>query len=121
MTTMNNEPLEYPPLPEDLERGLSWRSLKYFGAGAIIASVTIGSGETLFASRGGAIFGYALLWCFVASALMKGAQLGDDQKQRIAERVAGYTGLSTDYVLRANLRLSTSRFTKELLRDRSRC
>jgi Mn2+/Fe2+ NRAMP family transporter len=49
--------------------------LKFFGAGAIIASVTIGSGETLFASRGGAIFGYSLLWCFVGGALMKGIQV----------------------------------------------
>ena len=49
--------------------------LGFFGAGAIIASVTIGSGETLFASRGGAIFGYALLWCFVGGAIMKGVQV----------------------------------------------
>ncbi len=67
--------IRYPELTEDLRRGLQWRSLKYFGAGAIMASVTIGSGETFFASRGGAIFGYTLLWCFVASALMKGIQV----------------------------------------------
>jgi carboxypeptidase C (cathepsin A) len=52
-----------------------------------------------------------------ASALMLGAQLGDAEGRRIAGRVAGYTGLSTDYVLQSNLRLSTGRFTKELLRD----
>ncbi|MEM7385467.1 MAG: Nramp family divalent metal transporter, partial [Verrucomicrobiota bacterium] len=45
------------------------------GAGAIMASVTIGSGETIFAARGGAIFGYTLLWCFVAGAFMKGVQV----------------------------------------------
>jgi len=67
--------ISYRPLTDDLHQGLSWRSLKYFGAGAIIASVTIGSGETLFASRGGAVFGYTLLWCFVASAIMKGIQV----------------------------------------------
>lgn len=72
---MSDEPLVYPSLPADLERGLSWRSLKYFGAGAIMASVTIGSGETLFASRSGALFGYTLLWCFVAGAVMKGVQV----------------------------------------------
>ena len=65
----------YPELPDDLRRGLTLRSLSYFGAGAIMASVTIGSGETFFASRGGAIFGYTLLWCFVASAVMKGVQV----------------------------------------------
>jgi len=65
----------YPPLPEDLQSGLSWRAVKYFSAGAIMASVTIGSGETLFASRAGALFGYSLLWCFVGGALMKGIQV----------------------------------------------
>lgn len=69
------EPITYPELPEPVRRGFGWRSLKFFGAGAIIASVTIGSGETLFASKGGAIFGYALLWCFLGSALMKGVQV----------------------------------------------
>lgn len=72
---MPEPPISYRPLTEDLKSGLSWRSFKYFGAGAIIASVTIGSGETLFASRGGAVFGYTLLWCFVASAIMKGVQV----------------------------------------------
>jgi Mn2+/Fe2+ NRAMP family transporter len=67
--------LTYPELSEDLKGGLKMGSLKYFGAGAIMASVTIGSGETFFASRGGAIFGHTLLWCFVASAIMKGVQV----------------------------------------------
>ncbi len=67
--------MEYPALTEDLKKGFSWSTLKYFGAGAIVASVTIGSGETLFASRGGAIFGYSLLWCFVLGAIMKCVQV----------------------------------------------
>jgi len=49
--------------------------LKFFGPGAIIASVTIGSGETVFASRGGAIFGYTMLWCFIGGGLMKFVQV----------------------------------------------
>jgi len=65
----------YPEPTDDLKAGFSWRSLRYFGAGAIIASVTIGSGETVFASRSGAIFGYKLLWCFAAAAVMKGIQV----------------------------------------------
>ena len=73
--TTPDSTLTYPELSEDLKDGLSWRSLKYFGAGAIIASVTIGSGETFFASQGGAIFGYSILWVFVISALMKGVQV----------------------------------------------
>lgn len=72
---MADRTIVYPPLPEDLERGASWRSFRYFGAGAIVASVTIASGETLFGSRAGAVFGYALLWCFVAGAVMKGVQV----------------------------------------------
>ncbi len=65
----------YPPLTDDLKSGFNWRVLHYFGAGAIMASVTIGSGETLFASRSGAVFGYTLLWCFLGGALMKGVQV----------------------------------------------
>ena len=65
----------YPPLPESLQRGGARAMLKFFGPGAIIASVTIGSGETVFASRGGAVFGYAMLWCFVGGGLMKFVQV----------------------------------------------
>jgi len=72
---MAHGPIVYPPLPEDLREGVSWRSLKYFGAGAIVASVTVASGETIFAARSGALFGYTLLWCFVAGAIMKGIQV----------------------------------------------
>jgi hypothetical protein len=50
-------------------------ALKYFGPGAIIASIGIGSGETVFASRGGAMFGYTLLWAWVLGALLKWAQV----------------------------------------------
>ena len=69
------KPLSYPPPPETLRKGSLGNYLKYFGPGAIIASVTIGSGETVFASRGGAVFGYALLWCFVGGGIMKFVQV----------------------------------------------
>ena len=72
---MPDTPIRYPDLPSELSGRLNWRTFKYFGAGAILASVTIGSGETLFGSRGGALFGYALLWCFVGGAIMKGIQV----------------------------------------------
>jgi hypothetical protein len=65
----------YPEPPPELNRGGVTTLLKYFGPGAIIASVTIGSGETVFASRGGALFGYALLWCFVGGGIMKFVQV----------------------------------------------
>jgi hypothetical protein len=67
--------LEYPPLPLDLERN-NWVTLvKYFGPGAIMASITIGSGETVFASRGGAVFGFSILWIFLFSGLAKAVQV----------------------------------------------
>ena len=47
----------------------------YIGPGVIIASVTIGSGELVFASRSGAIFGYGLLWCFLYAGLFKAIQV----------------------------------------------
>jgi len=70
-----SEKMRYPQEPEVLHKGGLRALLRFFGPGAIIASVTIGSGETVFASRGGAIFGYALLWCFVGGGLMKFAQV----------------------------------------------
>lgn len=47
----------------------------FLGPGIIIASVSIGTGETIFASRGGAIFGYAILWCFVIGLILKWIQI----------------------------------------------
>jgi len=47
--------------------------LKYFGAGAFLASITIGSGELLFPSRLGAMFGFQLLWMFPLVAVLKWA------------------------------------------------
>lgn len=47
--------------------------LKFFGPGAVIASLTIGSGESILASREGAVFGYAVLWALIAAVIAKGA------------------------------------------------
>jgi len=47
------------------------RWLAIFGPGAVIASLTIGVGELVFSSRGGAIFGYRLLWYFVLVLVLK--------------------------------------------------
>ncbi|MBE9373878.1 peptidase S10 [Saccharopolyspora sp. HNM0983] len=51
-------------------------------------------------------------------ALARGARLTEEQRTRIARRVADLTGLTEDYVLRANLRIEHLRFFSELLRDR---
>jgi len=65
----------YPEPPAGLTRpGIAGR-LAFLGPGVIIASVTIGSGELVWASRSGAIFGYALLWCFLYAGVFKGIQV----------------------------------------------
>jgi len=51
-----------------------------------------------------------------ATALMQGDDLPDADKARLAEKVAYYTGLDKDYVLRSNLRIDENRFYKELRR-----
>ncbi len=58
-----------PPAALIRRNPLQW--IRFFGPGAIIASITVGSGETLFASRGGSIFGYEILWIFLWIALLK--------------------------------------------------
>jgi Mn2+/Fe2+ NRAMP family transporter len=69
-----NQTLDYPPLPSELT-GSWWHVLRIFGPGVIIASVTVGTGETIFAPRVGAIFGYGLLWVAVITVLFKGVQV----------------------------------------------
>jgi len=61
--------IEAPPDALSKNNPVKW--LRFFGPGAIIASCTIGSGEVLFSSRGGAIFGYHILWIFLLASLMK--------------------------------------------------
>jgi Mn2+/Fe2+ NRAMP family transporter len=66
--------LSFPEPPEELKSGnRNWKKLlAYFGPGAILASMTLGSGETIFAPRGGAIFGLSILWALVWAGLVKG-------------------------------------------------
>jgi carboxypeptidase C (cathepsin A) len=51
-----------------------------------------------------------------ATALMKGGWLSDTEKDKIAEKMSYYTGLSKEYCLNANLRVEENRFWKELRR-----
>ena len=53
-------------------------------------------------------------------ALMKGDRLAGPERATIAQNLARLTGLTTDYVDRADLRVSITRFTKELLRAERR-
>ena len=50
-------------------------------------------------------------------ALFQGDEISKAEKERIAERVHRYSGLSKEYILRADLRIYAPRFTKELLRE----
>lgn len=51
-----------------------------------------------------------------AQALLKGGWLSDIEKEKIAEKMSYYTGLSKEYCLQANLRVEENRFYKELRR-----
>ncbi|MEZ6062398.1 MAG: Nramp family divalent metal transporter [Planctomycetaceae bacterium] len=64
-TSDSDEPVR-PPLPRTM---LQW--VLIFGPGAIIASLTIGTGELIFSTRGGALFGYDILFVFVVISALK--------------------------------------------------
>ncbi len=53
-----------------------------------------------------------------AQALLQGDRLTDRERREVVAKFARYTGLDPAYVERARLRVSQSRFGKELLRDR---
>lgn len=59
------------PTPLVARSPTAWLAL--FGPGAIIASLTIGTGELIFSTRGGALFGYDILFLFVAISVCKWA------------------------------------------------
>jgi carboxypeptidase C (cathepsin A) len=52
-----------------------------------------------------------------ATALAKGQSISDQEKDQVARQMSAFTGLSTDFIKRANLRVDLARFQKELLRD----
>lgn len=53
-----------------------------------------------------------------ADALLKGHSLTARERALVVERLARYTGLSTEFIERSNLRVTDQHFFKELLRDR---
>jgi carboxypeptidase C (cathepsin A) len=53
-----------------------------------------------------------------AGALMKGSRLSASEKSEIAKKLSHYTGLSEDYLVKANLRVSLFQFMEELQRNR---
>lgn len=67
---LGNERIEFAELPPELSGG--WlQILRVFGPGAVIASVTVGTGETIFSPRLGAIFGYQVLWIILLAVIFK--------------------------------------------------
>jgi carboxypeptidase C (cathepsin A) len=52
-----------------------------------------------------------------AQALAQGANLPEDQRDAIAEKLHDYTGLPVSYIKKANLRISGLEFEHELLND----
>jgi carboxypeptidase C (cathepsin A) len=48
-------------------------------------------------------------------ALLRGNELPNAERQRIAQRLSAYTGLSVPYLLKSNLRIEYGAFQKELL------
>src|SRR5712672_632432 len=53
-----------------------------------------------------------------ASALMKGSKLTTAEKADMAKKLSRYTGLSEDYLIKANLRVTLGQFMEELQRNR---
>jgi carboxypeptidase C (cathepsin A) len=52
-----------------------------------------------------------------AEALAQGHNLPEAQVDAVAAKLSGYTGLTAEYIKEANLRVSPTRFRKELMRD----
>jgi carboxypeptidase C (cathepsin A) len=60
----------------------------------------------------------AFTWGEYMTALTRGNTLSDAERKAVAQKLARLTGLSSDFVQQCNLRVSASRFRKELLRDK---
>ena len=55
-----------------------------------------------------------------ASALMKGDLLSSEERIHVVQELTRFTGLSTDFIERSNLRIKDRHFFKELLRESER-
>src|SRR6185503_7092387 len=53
-----------------------------------------------------------------AAALEKGDEIPQAEYQKVVKNLARFTGLSTDYIEKTNLRIQPQRWFKELLRDK---
>jgi hypothetical protein len=78
------------PVPSVLRsrNPLNW--VVVFGPGAIIASLTIGTGELIFSTRGGALFGYPVLFLFVVISVLKWALVFSSARHMVLTGVHPY-------------------------------
>ncbi len=53
-----------------------------------------------------------------AAALMKGSKISDSEKADIAKKLSDFTGLSEDFLIKADLRVALPQFGAEILRSR---
>ena len=60
----------------------------------------------------------AFAWGEYMLALTKGNTLSDAERAATAQKLARFTGLSQQFILNSNLRVTAERFRKELLRDK---
>ena len=93
--------IEIPEEPSLYDEPWSWRKLKallrQFGPAAIIASASIGAGETILVVRAGAWAGYDLLWLVLLSCLSKGVF--------VTYLLGRYTAISGEHVVHRLARL----------------
>jgi carboxypeptidase C (cathepsin A) len=52
-----------------------------------------------------------------ADALMKGDKIDATEKEEVLNKLVAYTGLSKEYLMKANMRVNEPQFTQELLRN----
>ena len=55
-----------------------------------------------------------------SEALMKGNDLSDSEKDVIAGKLHQFTGLSTDYIKKSNLRIEEGKYTQELMNENNK-
>ena len=86
--------VEIPPIRGVFARPWSVKKLiglcAVFGPAAMVASVSIGAGETIVVVRAGAWAGYGLLWLVVLSCVIKGGF--------VTYLLGRYTAISGEYI-----------------------
>ncbi len=86
--------IDIPPVSGIFAEGWSAKKLvglfAVFGPAAIVASVSIGAGETIVVVRAGAWAGYELLWLVLLSCVVKGVF--------VTYLVGRYTAISGEYI-----------------------